>query len=117
MNSKGMGPRTWKRESKAKSFSGLNLLLYLGLVVLCGHQVSLLGSLQKRVWSKVQEGPSVLFEAHLWQPLAWSALLSGGLGLLLLHLVGVHSVQEVLPALAMLHMLHTHADPLGQDLA
>merc|ERR1719270_1923643 len=47
----------------------------LGLVVLGGHQVSLLG--------------------RRWQPLAWSTLLSGGLGLLLLHLVGVHSVQEV----------------------
>merc|ERR550532_559596 len=52
-----------------------------------------------------------------WQPLAWSALLSSGLGLCLLHLVGVHSVQEVLPALAVLHVLHAHADPLGQDLA
>ena len=106
-----MGPRTWKRESKAKSFSGLNLLLYLGLVVLCGHQVSLLGSLPKQVSTKKSK------KNHLWQPLAWSALLSSGLGLGLLHLVGVHSVQEVLPALAMLHMLHTHADPLGQDLA
>jgi len=36
---------------------------------------------------------------------------------LLLHLVGVHSVQEVLPTLAVLHVLDTHADPLGQDLA
>ena len=26
-------------------------------------------------------------------------------------------VQEVLPALAVLHVLDTHADPLGQDLA
>ena len=55
MNSKGMGPRTWKRESKAKSFSGLNLLLYLGLVVLCGHQVSLLGSLQKEFGGKYRK--------------------------------------------------------------
>ena len=29
----------------------------------------------------------------------------------------MHSVQEVLPALAVLHVLDTHADPLGQDLA
>ena len=57
------------------------------------------------------------FTVHLWQPLAWSALLSSGLGLLLLHLVGVHPVQEVLPALAVLHVLDAHADPLGQDLA
>ena len=57
------------------------------------------------------------YTAYRWQPLAWSTLLSGGLGLLLLHLVGVHSVQEVLPALAVLHVLDTHADPLGQDLA
>ena len=90
-------------------------IIHLGLVVLCGHQVTLLG--------------------RLWQPLAWGALLSSGLGLLLLHLVGMHSeqatnepqakdncelvlpVQEVLPALAVLHVLHTHTDPLGQDLA
>ena len=26
-------------------------------------------------------------------------------------------IQEVLPALAVLHVLHTHTDPLGQDLA
>merc|ERR1719222_1803955 len=97
-----MGPRTIFREQES-----LQVKLRhepegdgakdLRLVVLCGHQVTLLG--------------------RLWQPLAWGALLSSGLGLSLLHLVGMHSVQEVLPALAVIHVLHTHADPLGQDLA
>ena len=113
-----MGPRTWKRESKAKSCSG-----EAQSFTLPGARCPL-WTPGEPPWEPAEKNlkestgqPSVLFEAHLWQPLAWSALLSGGLGLLLLHLVGVHSVQEVLPALAMLHMLHTHADPLGQDLA
>ena len=52
-----------------------------------------------------------------WEPLAGSSLLSGCLGLLLPDLVGVNSVQEILPALAVLDVLHSHVDPLGQDLA
>ena len=97
MNSKGIGPRTRKTVRVKTHSEKAPKIVHLRLVVLCGHQVTLLG--------------------RLWQPLAWGALLSSGLGLSLLHLVGMHSVQEVLPALAVLHVLHTHTDPLGQDLA
>merc|ERR1719244_498727 len=69
----------------------------LGLVILGRHQVSFLGSSR--------------------QPLARSALLASGLGFGLLNLVGMDPVEEVLPALAVLHMLHADADPLGQNLA
>ena len=51
------------------------------------------------------------------EPLAGSSLLSRCLGLLLPDLVGVNSVEEVLPALAVLGVLNPDVDPLGQDLA
>ena len=51
------------------------------------------------------------------ESLAGSALLSGSLSLCLPDLVGVDSVEEILPALTVLQVLHPHVDPLGQDLA
>ena len=51
------------------------------------------------------------------EPLAGSPLLSRCLGLLLPDLVGVNSVEEILPALAVLGVLNPDVDPLGQDLA
>ena len=51
------------------------------------------------------------------EPLAGSSLLSRCLGLLLPDLVGVNSVEEILPALAVLGVLDPDVDPLGQDLA
>ena len=51
------------------------------------------------------------------EPLAGSSLLSRCLGLLLPDLVGVNSIEEILPALAVLGVLHSDVDPLGQDLS
>ena len=69
----------------------------LRFVVLCGHYVSLLGS--------------------VWEPLACSANGACGLGFGLLHFVSMNSVQEILPALTVLNVLNTHTDPLGENLA
>ena len=73
--------------------------------------------------NRSQELRLVIFSGHEvgglgldWEPLAGSSLLAGCLGLLLPDLVGVNSVQEILPALAVLDVLHSHVDPLGQDL-
>ena len=51
------------------------------------------------------------------EPLAGSSLLSRCLGFLLPDLVGVNSIEEILPALAVLGVLHSDVDPLGQDLS
>ena len=69
----------------------------LGLIVLGGDQVSVLGG----------EGES----------LASASNGAGGLSLGLLDLVGVDSVQEILPALAMLDVLNADADPLGENVS
>ena len=52
-----------------------------------------------------------------WESLAWSSLLARCLGLSLPDLVGVNSVQEILSALTVLHVLNAHVHPLGQDLS
>merc|ERR1719474_554985 len=52
-----------------------------------------------------------------WESLAGCTSLAGSLGLCLPDLVGVNSVQEILSALAVLHMLHAKVNPLGQDLS
>ena len=61
-------------------------------------------------------GDNMSFSGCSWESLA-VCFLTTGLGLLLLDVVGVDSVQEVLPALAVLHVLDTNIDSLGQDLA
>lgn len=52
-----------------------------------------------------------------WESLAGSSLDAAGIGLCLLDLVGVDSVEEVLPALGVLDVLQADVDALGQDLA
>ena len=69
----------------------------LGLIVLGRDQVSFLGGVR--------------------EPLARPSFCASRLSLGLLNLVGVHSIQEILPALAVLHVLDTDTDPLGENVS
>ena len=69
----------------------------LGLVIFSGHNMGCAGL----------DGVS----------LAGGSLLAAGLGLCLLDLVGVDSVEEVLSALGVLDVLQADVDALGEDLA
>ena len=69
------------------------------------------------MWFVIFSGHKMSALGLSWEPLAWSSLLPRCLGLLLPDLVGVNSVQEVFPALAVLGVLNPDVDPLGQDLA
>ena len=76
------------------------------------------------VWDRSQELWFIVLGADnmswSWsnrESLAGSSSLATGLGICLPDLVGVDSVKEILPALAVLHMLNPDIDSLGQDLA
>ena len=65
----------------------------LGLVIFCGDYMG--------------------FARLNWESLAGSSLHAAGLGLCLLDLVGVDSVEEVLSALGVLDVLQADVDALG----
>ena len=76
------------------------------------------------VWNRSQELRLIIFSRHYMsclgffrESLAGCSPLARSLGLLLSDLVGVNSVKEILSALAVLDMLHSDIDSLGQDLA
>merc|ERR550517_2242730 len=71
----------------------------------------------QELWFVIFSGHKMSALGLSWEPLAGSSLLPGCLGLLLPDLVGVNSVEEILPALAVLGVLHSDVDPLGQDLS